>query len=271
MAKVGKNSPPGGNCHLKPLPQDFVNKVAQHHKKVQVKNVWLENIGFEEVKGAAQALRGKDISINNLGSKGSSITVIALNILFPGNLLGKMVEIQNMPERCFEEKIAKEHAFRNVLLRKFDMRQVITDSNNGIRAVICGLNQELDANSEEITAIILRGDIVEFVMKHPECIEGGNDPDILKSYCFEMAQCDVTVGMNEIRIMSDILESPIHIYRYDDTHIGSDDKILANESSVFGKNYDWKKPIYIYYDPVRSQYMPLHLKSPTKFGILNNN
>jgi hypothetical protein len=235
--------------------------------KALVKNIWLENIGTEGIRNKTKSR--KIFMINDLESHKSSVTVIAMNILFPGNVWSKLHWVQNLPDEKPEEKKAKELAFRNLILKHFDMKQVASDNNNGLRAIICGLNPELDPRSEEITAIILRGDLVDFIMKHPENLSGGNDPDRLKSYCFEMVNNDAPITLNEIGIMSDILETPIYIYRYDDARLGSEHKISPGENSVYGSRYHRKKPICLYYDPVRLNFMPLHAKGPKKFGVLN--
>jgi hypothetical protein len=266
MSKIGKSCSMGGNFHLKPIPQEFLKKVLEHRNKVQVKNLWMQNIGVE--KGVNQ-LRDKEIDSNDKKSEQSEVCIVAFKILFPD--IGNLVQIKGMPEMTLDEKIEKEQAFRKLVLEKFDIREVVTDSNCGLRAVISCLNPELDRNSEDITTVILKGDLVDYVMKHPDIIEGGNEPEILKRYCSEMSKCDAHVGLNELRIMSEMLESPIHIYRYEDARLDDQNKVCAGKKSIFGSQYTMKKPISIYYDPLNEVYFPLYLKKHSKFGILKRN
>jgi hypothetical protein len=268
MANVGKSASFRGNFHLKSLPQEYTI-VPSKQKKAQLKNIWVGRTGKEGVKKQSKSLKNKGFKVSGLEFEKSPISMIGLNILFPENILGKLLFVQRMPETKLEEKLSKELAFRNLISMDFEMKQVLSDCNNGLRAIICGLTPELDSRSEEITAIILRGDLVDYVLKHPDSLPSGSDPDILKGYYLEMANSDAPITLKEMGIMSDILETPIHVYRYEDARIGSDHKIFPGKDSLYGIRYQGKKPIRLYYDSIRAQFMPLQLKIPKKFGVLS--
>ncbi len=269
MSKIGKNALASGNFHLKPVPEEFLNRVKPERRgQAQGKNVWLKTL---EKQGEAAGLPSlKDRVATLQGKEGATTSFVALNILFPESIFGKMMKVKKMPETTLEEKAEKESAFRKLLLEQFDIHEVRRDMNCGLRAIVCGLNPDLENNAEEITAFILRGDLIDYVKKHPELIEGGSDPKVLQDYCSAMATRDLPIGIKEMRIMSELLESPIHIYRFDDAQMDAEHKICSGNKSTFGsESHGSKRPISIYFDPNRRQFMPLFPKKQSKFGILN--
>lgn len=268
MSKVGKNVVSGGNFHLRTASDGSDKRRSRSpHGQAQEKSLWLKSMASKGKKGSSLALRNKVVHLK--GREGLSTLFVALYVLFPESFFAKMMRVKNLPESTLQEKSEKEKVFRKLLLEQFDIHEVKRDMNCALRAIICGLNPDLENNAEEITAYILRGDLIDFIKKHPEYIEGGSDPEVVQEYCNTMSSNELPIGIKEIRIISDLLETPIHIFRSNSALVDSEQKICPGKESTFGSvKHASKKPISIYYDPNKVEFMPLYPKKQSKFSIL---
>ena len=165
--------------------------------------------------------------------------------------------IKLMPENTPEEKVAKENAFRNILLQEFEIAEVISDQHCGIRAVISASGNHADPASEKMAAIILRGDILDYITKHPEIYHQyqkspqyqslNSMANSFKAYCVTMVDATGPIGELELMVMSQILETPIHVYSCSSS---------TGDHMIYGQHIR-KPPICLYLDSVRGHYLPL--------------
>jgi len=248
----------------KKISQMEENAFAQGPSAHQKEDRWINKIGGRQ-EPSPPLPGSKKLTVNGI-EKSAVTNAIATRILFPSALFGRIKEVKKMPESTLEEKIAKEDAFRNLILQQFHIEEVISDNHCGLRAIICAVTPGIDPNSEEITAIILRGDIIQHIMKNPKIYQEYNgakdikDPELLKAslreYCSRMVNSETPIGELEIMTMSEILKTPIHIISYNNPGIGTNGEIVSGGDNTFGKNYE-REPIFLYFDPVRSHYLPM--------------
>lgn len=199
-----------------------------------------------------------DLKAIPLEPKNHRLTPLALGILFPGTSITNLLNIHNMPTHTLEEKIAKENAYRNLILTNYALKDVVADKNGALRAIIASLNPDIDPNSEEITSLILRGDIIQHVIKNPENYQlqfQGSDT-AFNEWCNQIANSEASIGTFELRVMSDLLETPIHVYSYDNAKISSKGTIEPGREGKLGEQFN-NSPLNLYYDPVRHNFHPM--------------
>lgn len=200
----------------------------------------------------------QDLKAVPLESSTHPLTPIALGILFPGTAICDLIAMQNMPDQTLEDKIEKENIYRNLILSSFELKEIVADKSSAFRAVISSINCDIDPKSEEITAMILRGDLVDHVIKHPEKFvtffrKRGVDPE---QWISQVASPEYYLGDFELEILCDLLEVTIHLYSYQTPCIGRKGKITSSDNGKLG-SCSTGRTLCLYYDPVRSHYRPM--------------
>lgn len=210
---------------------------------------WMEKIHIQG--SGTPCIKGKAIEGH------SPASLIAFNLLFPEPTDKELHEVQNMPESTLIEKMIKERAFRKLVCSRFEMHEVIHDSHCGLRAVIHAMNPDMDENSQKITAIILRGDLIEFIRSHHQDYSWISDKDTLEDYCSLISKTEMPIGSQEIEIMSDLLKTPIHVFCYKDAHISEAGELIPGQHRMLGKRYNNNEPVPLYFNPLENRYFPL--------------
>jgi hypothetical protein len=208
---------------------------------------------------------GQDIIINNFKARPINpqkhpLTPIVLMILFPKTRIGELFVIQNMPEESLEDKIEKECAYRNLILSEFELKEVISDKNSGLRALISSFYSKIDPNSEEMTATILRGDIINHATMNPEVFQeyASGEPNQIElkfpEWQKKMAEGESPIGIFELKILNDLLETPIRIFSFEHPSLDAHGNIEP-EHTLDNKASCDKNPINLYFDPIRKNYL----------------
>lgn len=253
MSGIGKSYHPTGKSHAKPLPREFLQS-SSPSPKIPLNKLWNQRMGnfcLSRLGRPSQSPKLENSS--HLQHCQSNAKSIAMHILFPGIIANSLQNIANMPENTPKERTAKENAFRELLLEKFELRDVIADKNGGIRAIICSLINDIDPQSEEITVTILRGDILEHLMRNSR-VDGNFHS--MKDYCSQMAKEDIPIGKIEIQAMADILERSIHLFSFENFMIGEQHEIQPEKEFIFGGEYD-SEPLLVYFNPIDFRYQPM--------------
>lgn len=239
MPQITKTSASTSNFHLKALPSAFMKDISSHIEGKKFSHQTFEDIGKSFIRAGHTQLR-KGLEPKQLHSPGHPLTALALSVLFPTELVSKLENIAELPEKTIEEQTAKEAAFRQLISTEFTLKEVVNDENNALRAIISALNPEIDSGSQLATAQILRGDIIDHVRKHPELKED------IQGWSAKISNPETPIGKFEIQVMSEILESPIHILSYHDT------------KSALAPTPMPERALYLYFDPIRSYHQPAH-------------
>lgn len=199
-----------------------------------------------------------DLKAVPLDSKRHPLTPLVLGILFPGTSITELLNIHNMPSRSLEEKLTKENAYRNLILNDFSLKDIVSDRNSSLRAIISALNPDIDPNSEEITALILRGDIIQQVIKNPDRyqVHFNGSGISFNEWCNQIANSEAPIGTFELSVMCDLLETPIHIYSYENATIGSQGTLEPGREGKLGDQFS-RPPLNLYFDPVRNNFHPM--------------
>ena len=241
-----------GVIHHKPFAQQgYRQKVTSHRKKCQLQTIWRQNRNDKVTTDSSITQLCRSVSLK----KNDLARTIALRVLFPEKDLQEFHNIAEMPSTTLEEKVKKESAFRSLLLNHYYLKNVQTDQNCGLRAIVSCIQPEVDPKTEEITAFLLRGDVIEYVSTHPELLKESKDTP--ETYIEQMAAHSYPIGEVEIDAMSAILQSPIHIFSYEGIRIGKNHEITPIDQKIYGKEYS-QPPICIYFDPIRSHYSAMY-------------
>lgn len=212
-------------------------KADPQHRK-EIKDLW----SLKPSQSPKEPKNGHQFLI----TQNSPVCCTALQILFdnPINV------IRYLPEQTLDNKVTKEKKFREFIEKEFELIPVVKDHNCGLRAIIHTLHPTIDPKSEENILHILRGDIIHYVMKHPNMYWKYLNADefqdqklldaTLLSYCEQMNENGEKIGDFEIDVMSHILEIPIHVHSY-------------HGEKCFGSSFQ-KTAIHLYFDPLRSHY-----------------
>lgn len=228
-------------------PQDFMQQVSSHRRKCQVRTLWIETLGTYNNASQRDLLMEKSVCRKS----GTVANQLALKILFPEKSMNALQKIMEMPAATLEERIRKESAFRSLLLSHYQFKEIQDGNNCGLRAILSCLNPEVDPKTEEMTAHIIRGDVIQHIKNNPELLE--QTAMDAQEYVKTMASGAFPIGEMEIHAMSCILQCPIYIFSYEGIHIGTNHEIIPTDQRIFGENYA-QPPICIYFDPIRSHY-----------------
>ncbi len=231
-----------GNHYLKALPKDFIEDISSHVQEKEIQEQCFENIGKMALRINQTQLK-EGLSTRQLRSEGNPLTTIALSILFPDKIATELQQIADLPDATLEEKKVKEKAFRKFVSSQFTLKEVKNDKNNALRAIIVALDPEIGSDGQKATAQILRGDIVEHVEKNPELFQTSRQTSI-EHWGTQITQSKRAIGEFEVRVMGEILESPIHILSYQNPELALNPSIHA------------EKAICLYFDPIHTYYLP---------------
>lgn len=256
MAQVEKTTHTAHTSHLKPIPFDTLEQNTTVHPD-EPSHTCFHSLEKSFFRMHQIAFR-QNLKAVPLDSKNHRLTPLVLGILFPGTSITDLLNIHNMPANTIEEKIAKENAYRNLILTNYALKDMVADQNSALRAIISSLNPEIDPNSEEITSLILRGDIIQQVIKNPDRYQvqfQGSD-SAFNEWCNLVANSEAPIGTFELRVLCDLLETPIHIYSYDNAKLSSRGTIEPGKDGKLGDQFS-RSPLNLYYDPIRGSFHPM--------------